>query len=81
MVIAYNHNLHFKIHYKKFQKQDYNSFHHNLTIQEILTKDEHIIPCVEKNPKTTLKICAISKQSLWFSITSTSNSSYSLSKL
>jgi hypothetical protein len=43
MVIAYNQNLHFKIHCKKFQKQDYNSFHHNLTLQEIHTKDEHRI--------------------------------------
>jgi hypothetical protein len=34
------------------------------------------IPCfVEKNPKTTIKICGISKQSLWFSIASTSSSS------
>jgi hypothetical protein len=32
MVIAYNHNLHFRIHCKKFQKQNYNSFHHNLTL-------------------------------------------------
>ncbi len=43
MVIAYNHNLHFKIHYKKIQKQDYNSFHHNLTLHETHKKDEHII--------------------------------------
>ncbi len=31
---------------------------------------------VEKNPKITLKICAISKQSIWFSTTSISSSSY-----
>ncbi len=32
----------------------------------------NIIPCfVEENPKTTLKICVISKQNLWFSTTST----------
>jgi hypothetical protein len=38
----------------------------------------NILPCfVEKNPKTTLKIYVISKQSLWFSIASTSSSSYS----
>jgi hypothetical protein len=30
LVIAYNQNLHFGIHCKKLQKQDYNSFHHNL---------------------------------------------------
>jgi hypothetical protein len=36
-----------------------------------------IIPCVvEENPKTTLKIYSISKQSLWFIIASTSNSFY-----
>jgi hypothetical protein len=45
MDIAYDQNLHFRIHYKKFQKQDYNSFHHNLTLQEIHTKDEHRIHC------------------------------------
>jgi hypothetical protein len=38
MVIAYNQNLHFRIHYKKLQKQYYNSFHHNLTLQKIHTK-------------------------------------------
>jgi hypothetical protein len=32
MVITYNQNLHFIIHYKKLQKQNYNSFHHNLTL-------------------------------------------------
>jgi hypothetical protein len=41
MVIAYNQNLHFKIHCKKLQKQDYNSFHHNLTLQKNHPKDEH----------------------------------------
>ncbi len=45
IVIAYNQNLHFKIHYKKLEKQDYNSFYHNLTLQEIHTKDEHKIHC------------------------------------
>ncbi len=43
MVIAYNQNLHFRIHYKKFPKQYYNSFHLNLTLKEIHTKDEHRI--------------------------------------
>jgi hypothetical protein len=43
MVIVYNLNLHFKIPCKKLQKQDYNSFHHNLTLQKIHTKDEHRI--------------------------------------
>jgi hypothetical protein len=43
MVITYNQNLHFRIHYKKFQKQSYNLFHHNLTLKEIHTKDEHKI--------------------------------------
>jgi hypothetical protein len=32
MVIAYNQNFHFKIQYKKFQKQEYNSVHHNPTL-------------------------------------------------
>jgi len=45
MVITYNQNLHFKIHCKKLQKQNYNSFHHNLRLQEIHTKDEYIIHC------------------------------------
>jgi hypothetical protein len=45
MVIIYNQNLHFRIHYKKFEKQYYNSFHHNLTLEEIHTEDEHIIHC------------------------------------
>jgi hypothetical protein len=40
MVIAYNQNMHFKIHCKKLHKQDYNSFHHNLTLQKIHTKYE-----------------------------------------
>jgi hypothetical protein len=43
MVIAYNQNLHFEIHYKKLQKQYYNPFHHNLTLQKNHTKDEHRI--------------------------------------
>jgi hypothetical protein len=34
MVIAYNQNLHFRIYYKKLQKQDYNSFHHNMILQK-----------------------------------------------
>jgi hypothetical protein len=41
MVIMYSQNLHFIIHCKKLHKQDYNSFHHNLTLQKIHTKDEH----------------------------------------
>ncbi len=45
MVITYNQNLHFKIHYKKFHKQNYNSFHLNLTLYEIHTKYEHKIHC------------------------------------
>jgi hypothetical protein len=82
IIIAYNQNLHFKIHCKTLQKQEYNSFHHNLILQKNHTKVEHrihyksmflciikninpnysIIPSfVEKNPKTTLKICVISK--------------------
>jgi hypothetical protein len=32
MFVAYNQNLHFEIHYKKLQKEYYNSFHHNLTL-------------------------------------------------
>ncbi len=42
------------------------------------------IPCFvgKKNPKTTIKICGISKQNLWVSIASTYNSShYSLKKI
>jgi hypothetical protein len=38
MVIAYNQNLHFKIHCKKLDKQNYNSFHHNLRLQKNHTK-------------------------------------------
>jgi hypothetical protein len=45
MVIVYNQNLHFKIHCKKLHKQDYNSFHHNLRLEKIHTKDEHRIHC------------------------------------
>jgi hypothetical protein len=37
MVIGYNQNLHFKIHWKKLQKQYYNSFHHILILQTIHT--------------------------------------------
>jgi hypothetical protein len=102
IIIAYSHNLHFGICYKKLQKQDYNSFHHNLTLQKFHTKDAHrlhcrslclsvllknmnpyynIIPCFEKKSKTTLKICAMSKQSLWFFIVNTSRSSYLFLKL
>jgi hypothetical protein len=62
MVITYNQNLHFKIHYKKFQTQDYNSFHHNLTLEEIHTKDEH----------------KIHYRSLCFSITKNMNPIYSI---
>jgi hypothetical protein len=43
MVIAYNQNMHFRIHNEKLQKQDYNSFHDSLTLQKIHTKDEHKI--------------------------------------
>jgi hypothetical protein len=45
MVIAYNQNLHFRIYCKKLQKQYYDSFHHNLTLQKIHTKYEHKIHC------------------------------------
>jgi hypothetical protein len=45
MIITNNQNLHFKIHCKKVQKQNYNSFHHNLILQKIHTKDEHKIHC------------------------------------
>ncbi len=43
MVIVYNQNLHFRIHCKKLQKQYYNSFHHNLPLSKIHTKDENKI--------------------------------------
>jgi len=49
MVIAYNQNFHFEIHCKKFHKQDYNSFHHNLILQKITQK---------MNIKFTVEICA-----------------------
>ncbi len=53
-----------------------------LCITKDMNPNYNIIPCfVKKNPKTTLKICAISKQSLWFSIASTSSSSYSSLKI
>jgi hypothetical protein len=45
MVIAYNQNIHFIIHCKKLQIQYYNSFHHNLILKKIHTKDEHRIHC------------------------------------
>ncbi len=44
MVIAYNQNLHFRINCKKLHKY-YNSFHHNLTLQKIHTKNEHRNQC------------------------------------
>jgi len=60
MVIAYNQNLHFKIHCKKLQKQYYNSFHHNLILQKFHTKDEYKIHirnmCFYVLLKTSLKI-------------------------
>jgi len=43
MVITYNQNLHFTIHCKETPKKNHNSFHHNLTLQKIHTKDEHQI--------------------------------------
>jgi hypothetical protein len=43
MVIVCNQNFHFKIHCKKLHKQNYNSFHHILTLLKIHTKDEHRI--------------------------------------
>jgi hypothetical protein len=45
VVIAYNQNLDFRIYCKKNLKQYYNSFHHNLTLQKIHIKDEHLIHC------------------------------------
>jgi hypothetical protein len=48
-----------------------------LCITENMNPNNSIIPCVvEENPKTTLKIYVISKQSFWFIIASTSNSFY-----
>jgi hypothetical protein len=62
IVITYNQNLHFKIHCNKLQKQDYNSFHHNLILQKIHTKDEHKIHyrnmCFSVLLKTSFKIIA-----------------------
>ncbi len=97
MVIAYNHNLHFIIHCKKFQKQDYNSFHHNRILQKIQTKDEHKIHyrslCFSVLLKTWIQIIAWShvllnffpkqhlKYDLWFSTTNTSSCSYYYLKL
>jgi len=46
MDITYNQNSHFIIHCKKFHKQDYNSFHRNMILQKIHTKDEHKIHCL-----------------------------------
>jgi hypothetical protein len=37
MVITYNQNLHFKVHYRKIQRQNFNSFHHILILQQIYT--------------------------------------------
>jgi hypothetical protein len=37
MVISYNQNLHFKIHCKKLQRQDFTSFHHVQILQQIHT--------------------------------------------
>jgi hypothetical protein len=37
MVTSSNHNLPFRIHYKKLQKQNHNSFHHMLMLQTIHT--------------------------------------------
>jgi hypothetical protein len=45
MVIQYNQNLHFRIHYKKLHKQYYNSFHDNIILKKIHTEDEHKIHC------------------------------------
>ncbi len=46
-----------------------------LYIIEDMNPNYNIIPCfVEKLSKTTLKICALSKQSMWFSIASTCTS-------
>jgi hypothetical protein len=45
MIISYKQNLYFKIHYKKFQKQDYISFHHTLILKQFTQKYEHKIHC------------------------------------
>jgi hypothetical protein len=43
---------------------------------ENMNPNYNIIPCfVEKLSKTTLKVCPLSKQSMWFSIASMCNSS------
>jgi hypothetical protein len=48
-----------------------------LYITENINPNYNIIPgFVGKNPKITLKICVISKQTMWFSTASTSSSSY-----
>ncbi len=67
MVIAYNPNLHFIIHCKKLQKQDYNSFPPNLILHKIHTKDEHKIHCVlisiieNMNPNCNIIPCFVEK--------------------
>ncbi len=103
MVISYNQNLHFKIHCKKLQKINYNSFHHIMILQKIHTTiqtqnsmQKYVLLCIienmnqnynrshvllEKNPKTIIKICNISKQSMWFLIASTYTSSHSFPKI
>jgi hypothetical protein len=46
MVISYNQNLYFKIHYKKkLQKQDYISFHHIFILKQFTQQYEHKIHC------------------------------------
>jgi hypothetical protein len=48
MVISYNQNLHFKIHCKKLQKQDYISFYHILILNN---------PHNNMNIKFIIKVC------------------------
>ncbi len=91
--------MHFKIHCKELQKQDYISFHNifilnnshnNMNIKFIvkvyvffvllktwikITTKSHVL--LKKNPKTTIEICGILKQNLWFSTVSTCNYSFS----
>ncbi len=53
-----------------------------LCITKNMNQNYSKIPCfVEKNPKTIIKICNISKQSMWFSTASTYNSSHSSPKI
>ncbi len=88
--------MHFRIHCKQLQKQDYILFHHIFILKKFTQQYEHKIHyssmfffyyykhesklqqnpkfCWKKNPKTTIKIYGISKQSLWFSTVSTYNS-------